>query len=46
MADRADQQDYGDDELDVDELEEVSGGIVAGHEECNSGCTINGNCGC
>ncbi|HEX2080408.1 MAG TPA: hypothetical protein VHG08_22085 [Longimicrobium sp.] len=45
MVDRDIQPDY-DDELDVDELEEVSGGIVAGREDCNAGCTINGNCGC
>jgi hypothetical protein len=35
-----------DDELDVEELEDAVGGIVAPLEDINSGCTINGNCGC
>ena len=35
-----------DDELDVEELEDVVGGIVAPLDDINAGCTINGNCGC
>lgn len=34
------------DELDVEELEDVLGGFGAPLDETNSGCTINGNCGC
>lgn len=33
------------DELDVEELDDVAGGM-APLDETNSGCTINGNCGC
>lgn len=35
-----------DDELDVEELEEAAGGILAPLDELNSQCTVNGNCGC
>jgi hypothetical protein len=34
------------DDLDVDELEDVCGGLGAPLDETNSHCTINGNCGC
>jgi hypothetical protein len=34
------------DELDVEELEDVNGGFGVPLDETNSGCTINGNCGC
>lgn len=34
------------DDLDVDELEDVVGGLSAPLDDTNSGCTINGNCGC
>jgi hypothetical protein len=34
------------DELDVEELEDVRGGLAPPLEDTNSGCTINGNCGC
>jgi hypothetical protein len=34
------------DELEVEELDEVAGGIVAPLDDVNSGCTINVNCGC
>ncbi|HST59270.1 MAG TPA: hypothetical protein VLK84_11285 [Longimicrobium sp.] len=34
------------DELDVEELEDALGGFGLPLEDTNSGCTINGNCGC
>ena len=34
------------DELDVEELEDAVGGFGPPLEDTNSGCTINGNCGC
>jgi hypothetical protein len=34
------------DELDVEDLEEAHGGLGIPLDETNSGCTINGNCGC
>lgn len=34
------------DELDVEELEDAVGGFAPPLEDTNSGCTINGNCGC
>lgn len=37
---------HEDDELDVEELEDAVGGIIAPLEDTNAGCTINGNCGC
>ncbi|WP_420128810.1 hypothetical protein [Longimicrobium sp.] len=46
MADGVVPSDAEDDELDVEELEDAAGGIVAPLEDINSGCTINGNCGC
>ncbi len=33
-------------DLDVDELEDVCGGLGAPLDDTNSHCTINGNCGC
>lgn len=39
--------DEGDfDDLDVDELDDVVGGMGPPLDETNSHCTINGNCGC
>jgi hypothetical protein len=35
-----------DDELEVEELDDVAGGIIAPLDEINSQCTVNGNCGC
>lgn len=46
MADDVVPSGVEDDELDVEELEDAAGGIVAPLEDTNSGCTINGNCGC
>jgi hypothetical protein len=46
MADGVVPSGFEDDELEVEELEEATGGIVAPLDETNSGCTINGNCGC
>jgi hypothetical protein len=46
MADGVVPSGVEDDELDVEELEDAAGGIVAPLEDTNSGCTINGNCGC
>jgi hypothetical protein len=34
------------DDLDVDELDDVVGGMGPPLDETNSRCTINGNCGC
>lgn len=34
------------DDLEVDELEDVQGGFGPPLDETNSGCTVNGNCGC
>jgi hypothetical protein len=39
-----DEEDF--DDLDVQELEDVVGGLGAPLDETNSGCTVNGNCGC
>ena len=47
MADGLLRPDEGDfDDLDVDELEDVVGGLDLPLDETNSRCTINGNCGC
>lgn len=37
---------FEDDDLDVEDLEDVVGGVLAPLDETNSGCTVNGNCGC
>jgi hypothetical protein len=46
MADSVVPPEYDDDELEVEELEDASGGILAPLDETNSRCTVNGNCGC
>jgi hypothetical protein len=47
MADGDLPPDEGDfDELDVEDLEDVLGGLGAPLDEINSGCTVNGNCSC
>lgn len=35
-----------DDELEVEELDDAAGGILAPLEDTNASCTINVNCGC
>jgi hypothetical protein len=39
-----DEEDF--DELDVEDLEDACGGLGVPLDETNSGCTVNGNCGC
>jgi hypothetical protein len=47
MADGLLRPDEGEfDDLDVDELEDVVGGLDLPLDDTNSRCTINGNCGC
>jgi hypothetical protein len=46
MADGVVPSGLEDDELEVEELEQATGGIVAPLDDTNAGCTINGNCGC
>ena len=46
MADGGVPTEFDDDELDVEDLEDASGGVLAPLDETNSGCTVNGNCGC
>lgn len=46
MADGVVPSGYEDDELEVEELEDATGGIMAPLDDTNAGCTINGNCGC
>lgn len=46
MADGVVPSGFDDDELEVEELEDATGGIVAPLEDTNARCTINNNCGC
>jgi len=34
-----------DDELSVDELDDVAGGVIGDNTNCSQGCTSNSNCG-